>query len=452
MSSLRQIEMSSFGSMSRKGGQMEDLLTMSNRETDRLRVIHGVLEKRLKQKHAAQQLNLSTRQIRRLCKRIRREGNKGIIHKLRGQTPNHHLSSDLREKAIQRVQERYADFGPTFANEKLALDGIHLSTNSLRGLMIREGLWKSKADRSFHRAWRQPRSCIGELIQLDGSDHDWFEGRAPRCVLIAYIDDASSKLMYAEFVDVEDTLTLMRTTKAYLEQYERPIALYVDRDSIYITTRHPSVEEQLQNKQAQTQFERAMNALGIKIIPASSPQAKGRVERGFRTHQDRLVKELRLRGLSDKKSANQFLWNVYLPQHNAQFARRPANPANAHCPVLKSHDLNSILSLQETRILTNDYTLHYKNQLFQLEKDQTILLRPKKSITIEYWLDQSIHLRLKSRYLNFHKITSQTYQPLAKSHTTYSSNKLPLKPYAPPPFLRWKQYKKKFPLDHFIHY
>ena len=433
---------------------MEEILKMSNREIDRLKVVHEVLEKRLKQKQAAQQLNLSARQIIRLCKRVRRQGNKGIIHPLRGQASNHQLDPKLKERAINRVKERYPDFGPTFANEKLALDGIHLSTTALRTLMIQEGLWNSKPYRPFHRAWRQPRSCIGELIQLDGSDHDWFESRAPRCVLIAYIDDATSQILYMEFVNVEDTLTLMRTTKTYLEKHGRPFAFYVDRDSVYKTTRHPSLEEQLENKQAQTQFERAMNELGIRIIPAYSPQAKGRVERTFRTHQDRLVKELRLRGISDKKTANQFLWKEYMPQHNAKFARPPDKALNAHRPLLKSHNLDSIFSIQVQRILTNDYTIKSRTQLFQLEKDQPVSLRPKDSITLESRLDQSVHLRLKNSYLNFHKISSKPYLPLVKAHKLYPSSlsTSPSKPHALPVFLRWKQYKKNFPPGHFIHY
>jgi hypothetical protein len=433
---------------------MEDILKMSNREIDRLKVIHAVIEKRLKQKQAARQLNLSARQIRRICKRVRRQGNKGIIHQLRGCASNHQLDPRLKEKAIKRVKERYPDFGPTFANEKLAVDGIHLSTNALRSLMIREGIWKSKPYRAFHRQWRERRSCIGELTQLDGSDHEWFEDRAPRCVLIDYIDDATSQILYMEFVDVEDTLTLMRTTKTYLKKYGRPIAFYVDRDSIYKTTRYPNLEEQLKNKQAQTQFERAMSELDIKIIPAYSPQAKGRVERSFKTHQDRLVKELRLRGISDKLTANQFLWSDYIPQHNAKFARTPANPTDAHRPLLKSHPLDSILSIQENRILANDYTLQYEKQIFQLEKEQIISLRPKNSITIEYRMDQSIHLRFKDRYLNFHKISSRPYRPLVKSHKLYPSSLTtsPSKPYTPPAFLRWRQYKNKFPADHFMHY
>jgi len=421
---------------------------MSNREIDRLKVIQEVLEKRLKQKQAAEQLNLSTRQIIRLRKRVEREGNKGIIHRLRGQASNHQLSLIVKEKAIKRVRERYYDFGPTFANEKLAEEGILLSTNALRSLMIQEGIWKSKPYRAFHRAWRQPRSSIGELIQLDGSDHDWFEGRGPRCVLIAYIDDATSQILYMEFVNVEDTLTLMRTTKTYLEKYGRPIAFYVDRDSIYKTTRHPNIEEQLENKQAQTQYERAMKELDIKIIFAYSPQAKGRVERTFKTHQDRLVKELRLRGISNKQTANQFLWKEYMPKHNVKFAHSPISSMNAHRPLLKSQDMNSIFSIQEQRILTNDYTLKSRKQLFQLEKDQPVRLRPRDSITMEYRLDQSVHIRLKDRYLNFHKIS---YRPLAKAHKVYSRTPISPKPYIPH-FTHWKEYKNKFPPDHFIHY
>ncbi len=249
---------------------------MTGRELDRLKVVGEVIGGRLKQKEAATQLGVSTRQVRKLCKRVRREGNKGIIHGLRGKASNRRLAEGLLDRAISIVRNRYADFGPTLANEKLAeLHGIRLSTFVLRHGMIQVGLWRPHKSKPEHRAWRQRRACLGELVQLDGSTHRWFEDRGECCVLIAYIDDATSRLMYAEFVASEDTLTLMHTTEVYLGRYGRPVAFYVDKDSIYKVNRQASVEEQLCDRRPATQFTRAMQELGIEVISAHSPQAGG---------------------------------------------------------------------------------------------------------------------------------------------------------------------------------
>lgn len=426
---------------------MEELLKMSNREIDRLKIIREVIEKKLKQKEASGQLRLSTRQVRRLCKRVIKQGNSGIMHQLRGRSSNHQLDAQIKQKAIKRVKERYADFGPTFAREKLASDGIYLSTTSLRNLMCKEGIWKAKTYRGFHRQWRERRNCMGELIQLDGSDHDWFESRAPRCALIAYIDDATSKIMHMEFAEVEDTLTLMRITKTYLQNYGRPLAFYVDRDSIYRTTRKACIEEQLQDKPAQTQFERAMQELNIGIICAYSPQAKGRVERTFQTHQDRLVKELRIRGISDQKTANRFLLQEYIPEHNKRFARSAAKPKNAHRALLASQNLDAILSVQEQRILAQDYTLQFRKQILQLEKNQPVSIRPKNSLTIEFRLDKTIRIRFKSSYLNFHKISCRPPIKIQEARATVRKTYKSV-----PPFIRWRQNKNKYPADHYSRY
>jgi hypothetical protein len=210
------------------------------------------------------------------------------------------------------------------------------------------------------------------LVQLDGSDHDWFEGRAPRCVLLLFIDDATSRILYAEFIPVEDTLNLLRVTRSYLLRHGRPASFYVDKDSIYKINRQATVEEQLRDEQPLTQFTRAMKELDIEVIAAHSPQAKGRVERSFKTHQDRLVKELRLREISTPHEANAFLWKTYIPEHNARFAVEPASPANAHRSLLKSHRLDEILSVRSERTLLNDFTLRFQNQFFQILPEQSI--------------------------------------------------------------------------------
>jgi len=389
---------------------MEDTLTMSNQDIDKLKVIQNVIEHRLTWPQAAQQLDLSVRQIGHLCARVRKEGNRGILHRLRGKPSNYQLKPGLLDRALKILKHpRYQGFGPTFANEKLLRDhALVLSTPVLRHGMIREGLWKARRPASVHRAWRERRSCVGELVQLDGSDHDWFEGRGPRCVLILYIDDATSRLLYAEFVDVEDTLTLMATTRAYLERHGRPVAFYVDKDSIYKVNRNATLEEELQDHSPITQFTRAMTELGIGVICANSPQAKGRVERSFHTHQDRLVKELRLAGISDKQSANQFLWTTYLPAHDAQFAVAPASTTNAHRPVLKTHRLNEILSVRMPRVLANDYTLSCQKRFFQVLPNQLLRVRPKNTVFVETRLDGSTHLQFKERYLQFKVIAKRS--------------------------------------------
>jgi hypothetical protein len=276
-----------------------------------------------------------------------------------------------------------------------------LSVSSLRKAMIADGHWKSHKQHPFYRAWRERRPCVGELVQLDGSDHDWFEGRGPRCVLLPYVDDATSRVLYGQFIPVEDTLTLMAATKIYLQTCGRPLAFYVDKDSIYTINRQATVEEELRDAQPLTQFTRAMGELGIEVITANSPQAKGRVERGHGTHQDRLVKELRLAGISTPEKANPFLRDVYFPKHNARFAVAPTNPTDVHRPLLKIHRLHEILSLRSPRVLANDFTLRYQNRCFQLLADQPCRVRPGADIEVETRLDGSTHLRFRDRYLNF---------------------------------------------------
>jgi len=391
---------------------MEELLTMTSRELDKLRVIRQVLERTLRWCQAAAQLGVSLRQIGRLCARVRTEGNRGISHRLRGQPSNHRVAPERLAKALEVVKTRYPDFGPTFATEKLReRHHLSLSTTTVRRGMIAAGLWRPRHRKAPHRAWRPRRACVGELIQLDGSDHAWFEARGPRCVLLSYVDDATSRTLYGEFVTVEDTVTLLRTTQTYLQREGRPIAFYVDKDSIYRVNRQATIEEQLQDSAPLTQFTRAMRELGIEVICAHSPQAKGRVERSFDTHQDRLVKELRLAGISTVAEANHFLHAQYLPRHNARFAVEPANPTDAHRPLRPTHDLDAILSLQTTRTIERDFTMRCQNRFFQLVAEQPVRVRPGDTILIEQRLDGTTHLRAKGRYLAFTLIAKPAPRP-----------------------------------------
>ena len=412
--------------------ERQDILTMRVREIDKLKVIHEVLQKRLKQRQAARQLGLGTRQVIRLCKRVRREGNRGLIHRLRGLPSNHQLQAGLLDQALNKVKTLYRDFGPTFANEKLKkIHGIVLSDSRLRCGMIQAHLWTPHKHKVKHRAWRERRACVGELEQLDGSDHPWFEDRGPRCVLLIFIDDATSRILYGQFIPVEDTLNLLAAAKAYLLLHGRPLAFYVDKDSIYKINRQATIEEQLRDEQPLTQFTRAMKELGIEVLAAHSPQAKGRVERGFDTHQDRLVKELRLAGISTMEAANPFLKDVYIPDHNARCAVEPANHTDAHRPLLPAHRLDEILSIRTERVVGNDFTLRYHNQFFQISPAQTVRVRPKDTVLVEIRLDGSTHLRFKDHYLRFKPIAKRSYKPF------YTYKKAPvaaskIKPYRPP--------------------
>lgn len=418
--------------------QKEGLLLMRQREVDRLKVINEVLEGRLKQGQAGRQLGISARQVRNLCYRVRKEGNRGVIHGLRGRASNHRLNEGILKRALELVESRYADFGPTLANEKLCgVHGIEISTFALRQGMIRADLWKARKQKMRHRAWRQRRDCVGELVQLDGSTHPWFEDRGPICVLIAYIDDATGRVLYAEFVESEDTLTLLRTTQVYLERYGRPMAFYVDKDSIYKVNRQPSIEEQLRDSYPATQFTRAMAELGIEVITAHSPQAKGRVERLFGTLQDRLVKELRLENISTIAKANQFLWDQFLAEYNERFAVSARSEVDGHRPILKSQRLNEILSIRSERTLMNDFTLRYQNQYFQLSAEQPVRLSPQDKVVVETRLNGTMHLRFKDRYLNFQQI-----QPADRAVAVALKAKRPVKVskrYTPPPSHPWRR-------------
>ncbi len=388
---------------------MEEVITMSKEEVNRHHIIRTVMERKLPQRKAAAILDLGLRQIKRLCAQVRNEGARGIVHGLRGRPSNNHKDPELLEQVLSAVHDPlWEDFGPTFAQEKLEqYHGIKLGKETLRQLMLRSGIWKLRRKGWRHRSWRARWPCIGMLVQLDGSVHDWFEGRGPKCVLLIYIDDATSKILYGEFVKVEDTLTLMRSTWNYLKHCGRPLAFYVDKDSIYkVNKGSEGLLERLI-----TQFTRAMGELAIKVIFANSPQAKGRVERGFGTHQDRLVKELRLRGINNMIDANRYLWDEYIPEHNERFAVAPARSGDAHRPLLAAHKLEEILSLRHERTVYNDYTLSYSPGFLQILEHQIVRVKPGDKVEVEERLDGTRHVRFKGEYLNFKQIPKRPYKP-----------------------------------------
>jgi len=317
----------------------------------------------------------------------------------------------------------------------------------LRKAMIADGMYHPRKDRAKHRQWRQRRACVGMLVQLDGSEHDWFEGRGPRCALLIFIDDATSRILYAQFITVEDTVNLMRCAWQYLKIHGRPVAFYVDKDSIYKVNRQASIAEELRDEMPHTQFARAMQELDIEMVFAESPQAKGRVERGFKTHQDRLVKELRLAGVSDMEAANKFLAG-YVGKHNAKFAVAPESAVDAHRPLLVRHQLKKILCAKTVRTVANDYTVRYKRGYMQILEQQLVRVRPKAEIIVEERLDGSMWLWCKGVYLQYKAIEKRQSANSATAVKLLLSELRPepKKGHVPPknhPWRHWKLSKKQ---------
>jgi len=395
-----------------------DELRMSRKERDRLKVMAALVEGRLKQVEAGRLLRLSVRQVRRIAQRYRAEGDAGLVHRSRGRLPNNRIPDRVHRRTLALVRRQYADFGPTLAAEKLSeRDGIEVSRETLRGWMVEAGLWTVRRRKVRHHTWRPRRPCFGELVQMDTSEHAWFEGRVEaEPVLVTMIDDATSRVRM-RFYPSDTTEANLDLLGRYLRRHGRPLALYVDRNSIFHVNRPASRQEALAGREAQTQFGRALRELGIENIPASSPQAKGRVERSFGTEQDRLVKELRLRGISDIEAANAYLDAEYLPMRNRRFGVRPARSVDAH-RRLTGYDLGAILSVQTTRTVTNDYTIRFRNQVLQIQRRSIRAGLRKAKVLVEQRLDGSVKLRWQGRYLRYHRVL-----PRPKTTTTTTSTR-----------------------------
>lgn len=381
-------------------------LCMSRKERDRLGVMSQLQSGQLTQTQAGTLLGLSSRQVRRIVRRYEQEGDRGLLHRLRGRPSNRKIPQAVRKRALRLIEKRYTDFGPTLASEYLASrEKISVSHETLRGWMLEARLWQSRRRRVRHRQWRERRACFGELVQMDTSIHEWFEQRGEEAVLISMIDDATSRLC-ARFFPTDSTATNMTMLRLYLRRFGRPGALYADKASHFKTTRRADLEEALQGREAETQIARALRDLGIQYIPAHSAEAKGRVERSFQTAQDRLVKGMRLEGISTIAESNRYLQEEFLPMWNRRFTVTPASPADAHRP-LDGHDLNAILSVQETRTVANDYTLRHGGKLYQLDRSEITVGLRRSKVIVEERLDGRLKLRWRGRYLKHREINLQ---------------------------------------------
>ena len=407
---------------------------LSKKERERLVVMVKIKKHAMKRTEASEILDLSYRQTLRIYARYAEAGDAGLTHRSRGQASNRAWDRPEKKKILERYQERYAGFGPTFAVEKLEQDGYVLDHETLRGWLIQAGLWQKRRRRQAHRQWRERKAHFGELVQMDGSPHAWFGPAGEAYCLLNMIDDAQGTVF--ALIDREETIDLaMRTLWGWIERYGIPKALYVDHKNVYITPRAPTREEELRGEQPRTHFGRACQKLGIEIIGAHSPQAKGRVERSNGVHQDRLVKEFQLAGISDPPTANDFMVATYLAAHNTRFAVAAQSPVDFHRPVPKGLDLRTVFCIEQERQVNNDGTVRSDNRYFQMLKQNAGLPRPGDKLTVSEWLDGSIHLRYKGRELKYQELPERPVKPAPPK----ARPKRPRKKYIPGPDHPWRR-------------
>ncbi len=381
---------------------MDDNVTMNKMEREQLFVFRLLMDGKIKQTEAAARLNLSTRWVRKKLKRYKELGDAGLVHRGRFRQSKRRWNSDQEELSIDLLKTTWQGFGPTYAAEKLKeLYGIKVSGETLRKRMSRAGLWEPKQQRSKHRARRDRSPMIGMMVQLDGSPHDWFEGRAPSCTLLVFIDDATSQILWLQFVKSESVEALMRSTKNFIERHGIPGTFYTDHGSVF----HVNLNNQEGEKK--TQWGLACEELGIQVIHAHSPQAKGRVERCNRTLQDRLVKEMRIANISSMEAANNFVQTRgFIKNHNRAFAVSPAQNGSAFRDH-QGYDLADVFTTKEVRTLANDFTIAYNKRILQLKGQQKTCLRPKDVIIIKTSLSGAISLWMRKTELVFEEIATK---------------------------------------------
>lgn len=380
------------------------MIEMSLKELKRAEVLGKMESQGLTNEQVAQILGVSKRQVQRWKKRLREGGIAGLRHGNRGKPSGNRKEEEFRQRVVSRYRERYGDFGPTFASEQLAKEGLEVDHETLRRWLLEEGIWARKKRRKPYRSRRKRRACFGELVQFDGSPHDWFEGRRSACCLMVMVDDATG-ITYARFSEQETSAAAMRLLWGWVEQYGIPMSLYCDLKNAYKTLREPTLEEQLAGKEPKTAFERACDKLGVQIVSAYSPQAKGRVERRNEILQDRLVKELRLAGICTIEEANRYLWETFLPQFNERFAVEAEDSQDVHVRCTKETKLKEIFCFEANRVIQNDYTIYYERQVLQIKNDKGFLPRPKQKVLVRKYLDETISLFHENRELKYERVT-----------------------------------------------
>ena len=377
---------------------------MSQKERARLTVMEQVEERALSIVEASEVLGLSYRQAKRVWGRYQLSGDAGLVHAARGKPGKRAKPAELRARILARYEERYPDFGPTLAAEYLAEEGLKVDHETLRRWLLAKGKPRTRRRRQRHREWRERKPCFGAMVQLDGSHHDWFEGRSPRCVLMVMVDDATNRV-WAQFFEEETTRASYDMLEGWVQRWGLPQSLYVDKDSIYRAEGVGSIAEQLAGREPQTQFGRAMEQLGVELILANSPQAKGRVERMNGTLQDRLVKALRLAGISDIAKANEFLAKEFLSGLNRKFQVEPASQADAHGGVPR--ELKEVLSWEEERVVQKDWTVVCKGQWYQLDRRHESLSLAGKKVIVRTLRDGAVQLERQGVKLRFRRLSGR---------------------------------------------
>jgi hypothetical protein len=419
---------------------MEILVQMSTKELSRLEVMQRLSTKQMSQKEAGEILRLGTRQIKRLLKSYRKQGAVGLVSKHRGRKGNNRLSESVKKQGLSLLKTKYQGFGPTLAHEKLVeKDKLQLSVESVRKIMIEEDLWKPrKLKKVVTHQLRERRACFGELVQIDGSPHDWFEGRAESCVLLVFIDDATGKLVELQFVDSESFFSYSQAAENYFKRQGKPVALYSDKHGVF-RVNMPSAGK----SDTLTQFGRAMQELDIQIICANTPQAKGRVERANQTLQDRLPKEMRLLGISTRQAGNAYL-PEFIEDFNQRFADNPRSDVDAHRPLTAKDDLARILTWQESRTISKNLTVQFENIVYQIQTERPTYTMRNAIITVCVDAKQNVTLLYKGKslpYNIFHKQAKQAEVVLAKDlNQTIKTKPAPV-PHKPAPDHPWRRFQ-----------
>ena len=414
-------------------------LKLNSKEQEKATILRSAIMGKITNAQAAKQLRLSIRQVQRAKAGVRRDGANAVVHGLKGKTSNHAFPEDTKVKAIEVISDKYADFKPVFAQEKLqTIHDMQMTSQTIRVWMTEAGIWKTRKQKSIsvHRSWRPRKEYFGEMQQFDGSYHLWFENRfadqfeSPiEVCLLASIDDATGKITKAVFAANEGVHAVFTFWKEYVEEWGKTLSIYLDKFSTYKINHKTAVD----NSDLMTQFERAMQDLNIYLISANSPQAKGRIERLFGTLQDRLVKEMRLEGINTPEDGNKFLKEVFIPKFNDKFAVTPAKAGSVH-NILNPTDktnINRIFSVQSKRVINNDFTIQFKNNWYQLVEVQPTTVRAKEKVLVEEWLDNSVHFSLRGKYLSYTELPAR-----------------PKNVKLPPPILTKHKLNWKPPMDH----
>ena len=386
----------------------EDTITMSQVELRRLHIIRRAIDRMITQREAAESVGISLRQAQRIVRRIRLEGNKGITHRLRGTHSNRAISGKIKDKVLRLFKDKYSDFGPTLASEKLfERDKVKVNDETLRLWLVENNIPYKKRRKRPHRQWRERKTHYGQMIQMDGSHHDWFEGRGPWCVLMGYIDDATGR-PFARFYTYEGTLPAMDSFKRYIKRHGIPLSVYLDKHTTYKSNGKPSIEDELNDTMPLSQFERSLKELGVEVIHANSPQAKGRVERIFNTFQDRLVKEMRLEKIGSIEEANVFL-GQYLAGYARQFGKQAAKDGDLHRACPEGSNLDRILCIKTEHALRNDFTVAHNKRLYQILDN----IRAQR-VVIEEYVNGSMKIWHKNTALKFKAISVRPEKEPAK--------------------------------------